>query len=347
MDVTMVAPPAPKVAAPELDPIDDGPSFDEVLGREEAPPEREATKERGERDDAEPRERVSRDDRDDRAGAQSATGTVEARGATESAAAGTKAPGEAAATQGIGIDAQAALTDQGAPAEALPESLTRASLADRLAQALMARGGEGSVEVLAEGELTDSLLLTGATSLTEEGSIDLKGIGKPAAALDAPAPPRPVTLQAATPSGTRAGEAVTTRLPASVDESSVMRQITDGLKLERLGRKQTAEIQLHPAELGKVTVKIHMEAGVARVFLGAENAAVADLMGSTMEQLRNDLMAQGVQVEHFEVSHHGSDGEAEGDGAEGEGDEVADEGDTPTEAAGLRRRHDGRISVTA
>ena len=336
MDVTMIMPPTPKVAAPELDPIEHGPSFDEVMAR----------------DDAEPRERSTRADRDDRAGAQAAAGRAEARTAAEKAAAakaGAKTPGEAAAKPGAGMQVEAQLVDPGAlKGEEMPESLTRASVADRLVHALMARGGEGTGEPAGEGELTGNLL-TNALSMTDETAIDLKALGKPSAPTEAPpqAPIRPVNLQAATPAGTRNGEAVTSRLPAGVDESSVMRQITDGLKLGRLGRKQTAEIQLHPAELGKVTVKIQMEAGMARVFVGAEHAAVADMLGATMEQLRNDLMAQGVHVEHFEVSHHGPGADGGGEGGDGEGDELAEDGDASTETATRHRLHDGRISVTA
>lgn len=94
-----------------------------------------------------------------------------------------------------------------------------------------------------------------------------------------------------------------TALPEGVDESSIMRQISDALRLrgDRAGRAQTAEIALNPAELGRVRIKIRMQAGAARVLVSAEHAAVGDLLGSGLDQLRRDLMAQGVHVAHLEV----------------------------------------------
>jgi flagellar hook-length control protein FliK len=230
--------------------------------------------------------------------------------------------------------------------EPLPAALTQSSLADRLARALMTQhgvvGGEGT-----PGSPTDTVQLGAMLNSADDGPVDLTGWTAKSQPAETPAPVlRPVTLLATNPAGTRAGEAVTTRLPAGVDELSVMRQINDGMKL-KLGKKQTAEIQLHPAELGRVNVKLQMESGVARVFLTAEHAGVADLLSSQLDQLRDELSAQGVQVEHFEVSYHGDDAGGGSDGGDGEGEEVAEERDAQPDPTVSRRRHDGRISVTA
>lgn len=104
----------------------------------------------------------------------------------------------------------------------------------------------------------------------------------------------------------RAAEAAALRapirgaLPPGVDESSVLRQISDALRLGDQ-KNRTAEIALHPAELGRIKVRIAMEAGAARIIVGAEHAAVADLLSHNLDQLRRDLMAHGVQVSHLEV----------------------------------------------
>ncbi len=169
---------------------------------------------------------------------------------------------------------------------------------------------------------------------------------------DGGAPIGPAPLPAAARIGdaglaARAG-ATPTALPQGVDESSIMRQISDALRL-REGRGEgtrTAEIQLHPAELGRVRVRIQMEAGAARVFVAAEHAAVGDLLGAGLEQLRRDLLAQGVQIAHLEVrSGLAEDGGGRRDAPE---HEEAEEREAPAEAPRpTARRPRGRIDLEA
>ena len=219
----------------------------------------------------------------------------------------------------------------------------------------MVRHGQGGEEPSGEGAKVDTVQLTQATLLMDEPALKVNprmpvGVLDAIDAADGGPGLRPVTLQAQNPSGTTFGQAVTTRLPAGVDESSVLRQITDALQLKNLGRKQTAEIQLHPAELGKVNVKLQFEAGVARIFVGTEHAGVADLVANGLEQLRQQLLAQGVQVEHFEVAHHGAgaDGDGDGEGPGNEEDGLEDsERSSSKESTVATRRHDGRINVKA
>jgi len=299
----------PTPVAAEPAPPTDGPSFDEFFTHEEVAAEREAAPRREKTD-----RRDDRDDRDDRAGAQAERGHAEARPAREQAERTEKAgrggpPGKEArqAKEPARPVVAVVATNGEAPpaAEVLPEALTKSSTADQLARAMMAQHGavEGEGGPATQG---DTVSLTHALLQADDAVLDLTAPSAKAPLADgAPAVPlRPVSM-VATPAGTRHGQAVTTRLPAGVDETSVMRQITDGLRLKNLGRKQTAEIRLDPPELGKVTVKVQMEAGVARISIGAEHAAVADLLGQSLDQLRQEMMAQGVHVESFEVSYHG------------------------------------------
>lgn len=153
---------------------------------------------------------------------------------------------------------------------------------------------------------------------------------------------------------TRAAEAAALRapvrgaLPPGVDESSVLRQISDALRLGDQ-KNRTAEIALHPAELGRIKVRIAMEAGAARIFVGAEHAAVADLLSHNLDQLRRDLMAQGVQVSHLEVQsddagQHGERREQRPDD-DGEGIERPEPRPAPRKRAAARPR--GRIDLKA
>ncbi|MCB9528915.1 MAG: flagellar hook-length control protein FliK [Myxococcales bacterium] len=118
-----------------------------------------------------------------------------------------------------------------------------------------------------------------------------------------PAPPRP---RCSPPPARPADAAPVARaplgraaLPPGVDESAVLRQVSDALRAG--DRSRTAEIALHPAELGRVRLRITMHDGVARVVVGAEQPAVVDLLASGLDELRRDLMAHGLQVGHLEV----------------------------------------------
>lgn len=156
-------------------------------------------------------------------------------------------------------------------------------------------------------------------------------------------------------SPTRAAEAAALRapvrgaLPPGVDESSVLRQISDALRLGD-AKNRTAEIALHPAELGRIKVRIAMEAGAARIIVGAEHAAVADLLSQNLDQLRRDLMAHGVQVSHLEVQSDdaGQHGERREQRPDDDGEAI--EGPEPRPTAPRRRaaaRPRGRIDLKA
>ena len=65
-------------------------------------------------------------------------------------------------------------------------------------------------------------------------------------------------------------------LPEGVDEMAILRQISDGLKL-RPGQNQTATIQLNPAELGQVQVKVQVEGATARIMVNTEPVSYTHL----------------------------------------------------------------------
>jgi flagellar hook-length control protein FliK len=90
-------------------------------------------------------------------------------------------------------------------------------------------------------------------------------------------------------------------LPPGVDAPAVLRQVGDGLRLMTVGSRQSAEIQLSPAELGKVKVRMEIEGQSVRMYVTTENAAVRDLVAQGLDGLRRDLMAQGLQCNHMSV----------------------------------------------
>lgn len=225
------------------------------------------------------------------------------------------------------FDAEAleAALDPDAPADDAPEAeLTRLLEARRPADAL-------------------------ARALGERRPADSVRLGPRPADPEAPRllGPAPLPTTRITEAAARAG-ATPTALPEGVDESSILRQISDALRLRdgKPGRPQTADIQLHPAELGRVRIRIQMEAGAARVLVSAEHAAVADLLGAGLDQLRRDLVAHGLQIAHLEVRSDLAD--ERGGRRDAPEDEHPDEHEAPAvEPERRARRPRGRIDLEA
>ena len=117
-----------------------------------------------------------------------------------------------------------------------------------------------------------------------------------------------------------------TQLPEDVDEMAVVRQLSDELKL-RFGKNQTVEVNLNPAELGRVKIQIQMQSeNSVNLRVSTEHAVVADLLNMGLSQLKKDLLAQGMQINQVEVNADGHN-QQEGDHQQGQGnsDESAEE----------------------
>lgn len=138
----------------------------------------------------------------------------------------------------------------------------------------------------------------------------------------------------------RASEDV--ELPEDVDKLSVVRQVSDELKL-RFGRNQTVEVNLNPAELGRVRIQLQMQSDqTVNVRVSAEHSMIADLLNMNLNDLRRDLLAQGVQVNEIEV-----DADAHGQGEyEGQDREQSSEDDNSNDESVYRTDDDGRRRVS-
>ena len=134
-------------------------------------------------------------------------------------------------------------------------------------------------------------------------------------------------------------------LPEDVDKLSIMSQISDGMKL-RFGGNQTLEVNLNPAELGRVRLQLEMQGDkTVNIKVSAEHAVIADLLPLNLNDLRKDLLAQGVQVNNIEV-----DVDAHGQGAEQQSDQQSDldehsENQSENESNDGTQRH--QISIQA
>ena len=65
---------------------------------------------------------------------------------------------------------------------------------------------------------------------------------------------------------------------------------------------QEARLQLHPRDLGSITVQVRMEAGSASVFFGAEHPAARAALEAALPQLREQFASGGMQLAQAQVS---------------------------------------------
>ncbi|HEY7135159.1 MAG TPA: flagellar hook-length control protein FliK [Acidimicrobiia bacterium] len=72
-------------------------------------------------------------------------------------------------------------------------------------------------------------------------------------------------------------------------------------------------VDLHPAELGRVQLEVHVEHGVVNVHLQADHASTSALLREGLQDLRNRLQAAGVRAGGVVVDH-GDSSAARGDG---------------------------------
>ena len=142
--------------------------------------------------------------------------------------------------------------------------------------------------------------------------------------------------------GHRSGDV---ELPEDVDKLAVVRQISDELKL-KFGSNQKIEVNLNPAELGRVRIQLQMQSDqTVNVRVSAEHSMIADLLNLNLNDLRRDLLAQGVQVNQIEV-----DADAHGQsGYEGQEQEQASEEKSSNQDDGQigEEKSPGRLSVQA
>ena len=88
----------------------------------------------------------------------------------------------------------------------------------------------------------------------------------------------------------------------SLDVESLLRQLTDQVKIQHGEEITEMELQLHPASLGTVNVTLATRGGVVTAELTTQNEAVKNAIEAQVVQLKANLEEQGVKVEAIEVS---------------------------------------------
>jgi hypothetical protein len=79
------------------------------------------------------------------------------------------------------------------------------------------------------------------------------------------------------------------------------RAVLDRIRLHLRPDLQSATIELNPAELGRVQIKIAMQEGALTATFRAETAQAREILERQLPELRASLAAQGIEAENLEV----------------------------------------------
>ena len=88
------------------------------------------------------------------------------------------------------------------------------------------------------------------------------------------------------------------------DTQSIMRQIMDFMKVQIRPQVTSLEMQLHPASLGTIQVKILSRAGSITASFTAQSETVKAALESQMVTLKEQFEQQGIRVDAIEVEVH-------------------------------------------
>lgn len=97
-------------------------------------------------------------------------------------------------------------------------------------------------------------------------------------------------------------EVVQVTQQAFVDTQDIIRQISEYTRVAVSPAESTIEMQLNPANLGKLYLQVVSRQGVITAQLAAQNEAVKQALESQLTVLRENMSQQGLKVEAVEVT---------------------------------------------
>lgn len=105
------------------------------------------------------------------------------------------------------------------------------------------------------------------------------------------------------PAGSDARAAQSERAPGSAMAEQIenLERIAEVVKLGSRRGPQNLTLQLTPAELGKVTLRVETRDGAVSAFLRVEKPEAAAQLSHNLQQLRENLKAQGIELRTLEI----------------------------------------------
>lgn len=190
---------------------------------------------------------------------------------------------------------------------------------DRLAQALVrgagnvdatatgAQGANGTVFSWTKSNL-ENLLQSASTKNAEVGSGEnvrpmtqnMTGDAGGNAAMLFPG-------QNGATAGGNAGQAAQNCATASsmLDQMQNIERLTEAMKMANRGGVKNLTLQLSPPELGKVMLRVEARDGVVSAFLRVEKPEAASQLAGNLNQLRENLKAQGIELGELDIQQRG------------------------------------------
>ncbi|MFI8479410.1 flagellar hook-length control protein FliK [Pseudomonas sp. NPDC078700] len=107
---------------------------------------------------------------------------------------------------------------------------------------------------------------------------------------------------------------------------------------------KSAEIQLDPAELGRLDVRIHMNQDQTQISFASANAAVRDSLEGQMHRLREMFTQQGINLQDVTVSDQSRGWQGQGQNQQQAG---SDSGRGGASGSGLGSGHDEELSINS
>ncbi len=90
--------------------------------------------------------------------------------------------------------------------------------------------------------------------------------------------------------------------PNNIDSYNIINQIVKNSKIITDKNNSSIQMQLEPEHLGKLTLKIVLERGILSANFIAENDEVKTIIEGNMEELKNNLSEQGINIQSLSVS---------------------------------------------
>ena len=107
--------------------------------------------------------------------------------------------------------------------------------------------------------------------------------------------PESSTLSAATPLSTQSGV-----VPGSI-EQAIMDQVSKNLALNLNSNSSEVRIAMKPESLGEVVMKVKMDDGKVSAQINVNSVNVKAVLDANVSQLRDTLLAKGIEVQHIDI----------------------------------------------
>lgn len=177
--------------------------------------------------------------------------------------------------------------------------------------------GQGQAKAAADVLLTGQPAQPAATTLAFGQQLQQLQQAQPQAehTATATAITQPVAHSVATSHATlvsnRAAEATTWQAPLALTEPAAAQQLKDRVMVQIQHKLQTAEVQLHPEDLGSMQIKLNLQQDQLSVQFVVQQGAAKEALEQQMPKLRELLEQQGIALTEGQVEQRQSGGQQE------------------------------------